>query len=111
MLISVLGVVSLAAKILILILGIVGVLSSWGYNTTTLLAGLSLGGVTVALAAQKTIENLFGSVAVVSVRDDAGKFLQTGQDAAALHAQSADGDARAHSGEPYGKPICCTTAS
>ncbi len=63
---SALPLFSRVIKILILILGIVGVLSSWGYNTTTLLAGLGLGGVAVALAAQKTIENLFGSVAVVS---------------------------------------------
>jgi MscS family membrane protein len=65
---SALPLASRVAKILILILGIVGVLSSWGYNTTTLLAGLGIGGVAVALAAQKTIENLFGSVAVVSDR-------------------------------------------
>jgi MscS family membrane protein len=63
---SVLPLVSRVAKILILILGIVGVLSSWGYNTTTLLTGLGIGGVAIALAAQKTIENLFGSVSVVS---------------------------------------------
>ena len=65
---SALPLISRVIKILILILGIVGVLSSWGYNTTTLLAGLGIGGVAVALAAQKTIENLFGSVAVVSDR-------------------------------------------
>jgi MscS family membrane protein len=65
---SALPLASRVLKILILILGIVGVLSSWGYNTTTLLAGLGLGGVAVALAAQKTIENLFGSVAVISDR-------------------------------------------
>ena len=65
---SVLPLVSRVTKILILILGIIGVLSSWGYHTTPLLAGLGIGGVAVALAAQKTIENLFGSIAVVSDR-------------------------------------------
>lgn len=65
---SVLPLVSRVLKIVILILGIAGVLSSWGYNTNTLLAGVGIGGVAVALAAQKTIENLFGSVAVVSDR-------------------------------------------
>jgi MscS family membrane protein len=65
---SVLPLVSRVTKILILILGVIGVLSSWGYQMTTLLAGLGIGGVAIALAAQKTIENLFGSIAVVSDR-------------------------------------------
>src|SRR5262249_27985445 len=42
------------------------VIGSWGYNTSTILAGLGIGGIAIALAAQKTIENLFGGVAVVS---------------------------------------------
>ncbi len=65
---SALPLISRALKIMILILGIVAVLSSWGYNTNTLWAGLGIGGVAIALAAQKTIENLFGSVAVISDR-------------------------------------------
>ncbi len=44
------------------------VLSAWGYNTTTILAGVGVGGLAVALAAQKTIENFFGGVAVVTDR-------------------------------------------
>src|SRR5207248_1522615 len=40
----------------------------WGYNTSTILAGLGVGGLAIALAAQKTIENLFGGVAVISDR-------------------------------------------
>jgi MscS family membrane protein len=55
-------------KILVFVLIIAAVLSAWGYNTTTLLAGLGIGGVALALASQKTIENLFGSVAVISDR-------------------------------------------
>ncbi len=47
---------------------IVAVLSSWGYNTTTILAGLGVGGIAIALAAQKTIENLFGGVSIISDR-------------------------------------------
>jgi MscS family membrane protein len=56
------------AKILVFVLIIAAVLSAWGYNTTTLLAGLGIGGVALALASQKTLENLFGSVAVISDR-------------------------------------------
>jgi MscS family membrane protein len=76
---SVLPLVSRVSKILIVILGMVGVLSSWGYDMTTLLAGLGIGGVAIALAAQKTIENLFGSVAVISDRPVfVGEFCKFG---------------------------------
>jgi hypothetical protein len=54
-------------------------LSSWGYNTSTIVAGLGVGGIAIALAAQKTVENFFGGVAVVSDRPvavgDFCKFL------------------------------------
>jgi len=43
-------------------------LSAWGYNTSTILAGLGVGGLAIALAAQKTIENLFGGVSVIGDR-------------------------------------------
>jgi MscS family membrane protein len=49
-------------------LAVLTVLSLWGYNTTTILAGLGVGGLAVALAAQKTIENLFGGVSVIGDR-------------------------------------------
>jgi MscS family membrane protein len=63
---SVLPLFSRVFKITIVILAITAILSNWGYNTTTILAGLGIGGVAIALAAQKTIENLFGGVAVIS---------------------------------------------
>ncbi|HEV2445234.1 MAG TPA: mechanosensitive ion channel family protein [Candidatus Sulfopaludibacter sp.] len=63
---SVIPLASRVLKITILLLMIAAVLSSWGYNTTTILAGLGVGGVAIALAAQKTIENLFGGVAVIT---------------------------------------------
>jgi MscS family membrane protein len=53
-------------KVAILLLTIAAILSSWGYNTNTILAGLGVGGLAIALAAQKTIENLFGGVAVIT---------------------------------------------
>jgi MscS family membrane protein len=66
-------------KILALVMIIAAVLSAWGYNTTTLLAGLGIGGVALALASQKTIENLFGSVAVISDRPvSVGDFCKFG---------------------------------
>jgi len=55
------------------------ILASWGYNTNAILAGLGVGGLAVALAAQKTIENLFGAVALVSDRPVlVGDFCQFG---------------------------------
>ena len=65
---SVLPLASRITKLIILALMIVAVLSSWGYNTTTILAGLGVGGIAIALAAQKTIENLFGGVSIISDR-------------------------------------------
>jgi len=55
------------------------VLAAWGYNTNAILAGLGVGGLAVALAAQKTIENLFGAVALISDRPVlVGDFCQFG---------------------------------
>ena len=55
-------------KICIFCIAILFVLAAWGYNTNTILAGLGVGGLAVALAAQKTIENLFGSISVITDR-------------------------------------------
>ncbi len=52
------------AKILLLALGLVAVLNELGFEVASLLAGLGIGGIALALAAQKTVENLFGSVAI-----------------------------------------------
>ena len=45
-------------KLSLFLIAILGVLIAWGYNTSTILAGLGVGGLAIALAAQKTIENL-----------------------------------------------------
>ncbi len=65
---SVLPLASRVVKLAIGFLAMAAVLSNWGYNTSTILAGLGVGGLAIALAAQKTIENLFGGVAVISDR-------------------------------------------
>ena len=51
-----------------MLLAIIVTLDNWGYNTRTILATLGIGGLAIALAAQKTVENLFGGVAVISDR-------------------------------------------
>jgi MscS family membrane protein len=55
-------------KLLILLAALLTVFTWWGYNTSTILAGLGVGGLAVALAAQKTIENLFGGISVIGDR-------------------------------------------
>ena len=57
-----------SAKVGIFALAVITVLANWGYNTNAILAGLGVGGVAVALASQKTIENLFGSISIISDR-------------------------------------------
>ena len=65
---SILPLVNKMSKIVIFVITVTVILSNWGYNTTTVLAGVGVGGLAVALAAQKTLENLFGGVAVISDR-------------------------------------------
>lgn len=52
-------------KVLVVGLAMIAMLSSFGFNVTALLAGLGVGGIAVALAAQKTIENVFGGVMIL----------------------------------------------
>lgn len=51
---------------LIVLLASLLALAIFGFDLSTFLAGLGIGGIAVALAAQKTIENLFGGVSVAS---------------------------------------------
>ncbi|TKB47575.1 mechanosensitive ion channel family protein [Ferrimonas sediminicola] len=50
------------AKILIIIVGLLMWLENLGFKATTILAGLGIGGLAVALAAQKSVENLIGAI-------------------------------------------------
>jgi MscS family membrane protein len=63
---SVVPLIRRSAKVAAIIIAVLATLSGWGYNTTALLAGLGVGGLAVALAAQKTIENLFGGVSITT---------------------------------------------
>src|SRR5947208_794206 len=49
----------------LVIVGVFAVLSTLGFNMSTALAGLGIGGIAIAFAAQKTLENLFGGVSVL----------------------------------------------
>ncbi|HVY28900.1 MAG TPA: mechanosensitive ion channel family protein [Polyangiaceae bacterium] len=50
-----------AGKALVAVAALVLLLSALGYPVTSLIAGLGIGGLAVALASQKTVENLFGA--------------------------------------------------
>jgi MscS family membrane protein len=52
------------ARIVVFIVAVIVVLSQLGYAVTSLLAGLGIGGLALALAAQKTGEHLLGSIAI-----------------------------------------------
>ncbi|WP_323843725.1 mechanosensitive ion channel family protein [Moraxella sp. Pampa] len=66
--VSILSLIRKVAKALMLILAIIIILGSFGFDLTTGIAALGVGGLALAFGAQKTIENLIGSVVVVADR-------------------------------------------
>ncbi len=52
------------SKLALVIVAVIVTLSNLGYRVGSLLAGLGIGGLAFALAAQKTVENLFGAAAI-----------------------------------------------
>ncbi len=53
------------AKALIVIAAALAVMGVLGFNLTTALAGLGIGGLAIGFGAQKTIENLFGGISLL----------------------------------------------
>tara|TARA_B100000809_G_scaffold167278_1_gene164629 strand:- start:1531 stop:1836 length:306 start_codon:yes stop_codon:yes gene_type:complete len=54
-------------------------LENLGFNTSTLLAGLGIGSLAIALAAQKTVENIIGAITLyTSVPIKIGNFCWFG---------------------------------
>jgi len=51
-------------KLTLVFIGIVSWLDNIGYEVTTLLAGLGVGGIAIAFAAQRTLENVIGSITI-----------------------------------------------
>lgn len=67
------------ADVLIVAVGVLVALRYFGVNPTAALAGLGIGGIAVALAAQKTLENVIGGLSIIfdsAVR--VGDFLKLG---------------------------------
>lgn len=53
-----------SSKVFLIIIGVVLVLQNMGYSVGSLLAGLGIGGVAVAMASKDTVANLFGSFVI-----------------------------------------------
>jgi len=64
-------------KAFVIVGGLLATLSAFGYPVNTVLAGLGIGGVALAFGAQKSVENLFGSIALAADRPLAiGDFVK-----------------------------------
>ncbi len=64
--VSILGLMRKVTKALLLIFAVIVIFGNLGFDLTTGIAALGVGGLALALGAQKTIENLVGSVVVVA---------------------------------------------
>lgn len=68
-----------ALRIFVLILGILMIIQNLGYSVSSLIAGLGIGGLAVALAAQETLANFFGSLVMLTDRPfKLGDWVQIG---------------------------------
>jgi len=66
-------------QIIVVVAGTLVVLHLAGVNLTAALTGLGIGGIAVALAAQRTLENLFGGIMIISDRPvRVGDFCRIG---------------------------------
>ena len=69
-----------AFKILIVLFAFLLWLNNLGFNITALVAGLGVGGIAIALALQKPLEDLFGAVSLYSQQPaKVGDFCKIGQ--------------------------------
>ncbi|MGX9220207.1 mechanosensitive ion channel family protein [Massilia varians] len=67
------------AKVVLLLFFAIGLLDTFGIDVTTGIAALGIGGIALALGAQKTVENLVGSVTVIADRPaQVGDFVKVG---------------------------------
>jgi len=77
--VSVVTLLRRTVKILLLVFSGIGILDTFGIDVTTGIAALGIGGIALALGAQKTVENLVGSVTVIADRPlQVGDFIKVG---------------------------------
>ncbi|MEO1216075.1 MAG: mechanosensitive ion channel family protein [Bacteroidota bacterium] len=71
--------ISRIAKMLVAVFGIIFILDNLEINVTALLAGVSIGGLALALAAQDTVRNFIGSITIFIDRPfTIGDFIEVG---------------------------------
>ena len=74
-----LGPISNAAKVIIVLFALLLWLNNLGFNITAMLAGLGVGGIAIALALQKPLEDLLGAVSLYSQQQaKVGDFCKIG---------------------------------
>ena len=67
-------------KVVVVTITILAMMDNLEYNITSLLAGLGVGGLALALAAQETVSNIFGSITVFSDRSfHIGDWIKVGE--------------------------------
>jgi MscS family membrane protein len=77
---SLLAIGARLVKFVVLVVGFILALSAFGVPVTSLVAGLGIGGIALALAAQKTVENLFGTLSIgVDQPFREGDFVRIGE--------------------------------
>ena len=78
-LVSILRLVRRTLDLVVLFCGALILLSYFNLNVTAALAGLGVGGIAIALAAQKTLENVIGGISIIADRAvRVGDFLKIG---------------------------------
>ena len=55
-------------RFVLFVIVVIAIIQQWGYDVTSLLAGLGIGGLAVALAAQNTLSNWFGALMIFTDR-------------------------------------------
>lgn len=70
--------ISKVFRIVIVLLAISIIVQEWGYNVEGFIAGLGLGGLAFALAAQDTISNVFGGIVIITEKPfTLGDWIET----------------------------------
>jgi len=73
------------ANVIIWILGIIFLMDNLGYNVTTLIAGLGVGGIAIALAAQAVLGDLFSYFVIFFDRPfEIGDFVVVGEESGVI---------------------------
>lgn len=71
--------IRMTLRFFVVFMGVVAILQNSGYDVTSLIAGLGIGGLAVALAARETLANFFGSVTIFLDRPfRAGDWIKVG---------------------------------